>query len=102
MSVNLGHFPSLVPASLSSASLTYSQFTIFSCTFLGIAGRPFPITPSALLYDHLSLGRSKLSQAVLDFSPVAEAIVVAAVFALVIRGSAEACATGKFAEVRMC
>ena len=43
-----------------------------------------------------------MSQAVLDFSPVAEAIVVAAVFALVIRGSAEACATGKFAEVRMC
>ena len=40
-----------------------------------------------------------MSQAVVDSSPMAEANVVVAVFALVIRGSAEAGATGKFAEV---
>ena len=40
-----------------------------------------------------------MSQAVVDSSPMAEANVVAAVFALAIRGSAEAGATGKFAEV---
>ena len=40
-----------------------------------------------------------MSQAVVDSSPVAEANVDVAVFALVIRGSAEAGATGKFADV---
>ena len=40
-----------------------------------------------------------MSQAVVDSSPVAEANVDVAVFALVIRGSAEAGATDKFADV---
>ena len=40
-----------------------------------------------------------MSQAVIDSSLVAEANVVAAVFTLVIGGSPEAGATGKFAEV---